>query len=210
MCELLGYLVFCLLGRNQVTSSVCMSLSSPRSRVSSGVGFSSLILLIFFPTRALRATTPGWMDAENDQKRRDEITAGFTMRALTGGMTNAVFRCSKPGGDNQTVLLRSYGKGTEVSPTTAVLPDGQQQSSVGKSQAEIAELAKKVRGPNGEYHAKSYQKRTAMICVLASNMPGAWSRVPLPAGRSCTACRTQRTERGTELPVAWEDRYKRS
>lgn len=38
------------------------------------------------------------------------------MRALTGGMTNAVFRCSKPGGDNQTVLVRSYGKGTEVSP----------------------------------------------------------------------------------------------
>lgn len=36
------------------------------------------------------------------------------MRVLTGGMTNAVFRCSKPSGDNQTVLLRSYGKGTEV------------------------------------------------------------------------------------------------
>lgn len=65
--------------------------------------------------RALRATTPGWRDAENDETRRDEMTAGFTMRALTGGMTNAVFRCSKPGGDNQTVLLRSYGKGTEVS-----------------------------------------------------------------------------------------------
>lgn len=43
------------------------------------------------------------------------MASGFSMRALTGGMTNAVFRCSKPGGENQTVLLRSYGKGTEVS-----------------------------------------------------------------------------------------------
>lgn len=42
------------------------------------------------------------------------MASGFSMRALTGGMTNAVFRCSKPGGENQTVLLRSYGKGTEV------------------------------------------------------------------------------------------------
>eukprot|EP00904_Undaria_pinnatifida_P013937 jgi/Undpi1/9674/HiC_scaffold_27.g12130.m1 len=36
------------------------------------------------------------------------------MKALTGGMTNAVFRCSKPSGDNSTVLLRSYGEGTEM------------------------------------------------------------------------------------------------
>eukprot|EP00903_Cladosiphon_okamuranus_P017687 g16286.t1 len=64
--------------------------------------------------RALRATTPGWRDAEKDEKRPDEMAAGFTMRALTGGMTNAVFQCSKPGGVNQTVLLRSYGKGTEM------------------------------------------------------------------------------------------------
>ncbi|CAN0186443.1 unnamed protein product, partial [Ectocarpus fasciculatus] len=64
--------------------------------------------------RALRATTPGWRDSENDHERREEMASGFSMRALTGGMTNAVFRCSKPGGENQTVLLRSYGKGTEV------------------------------------------------------------------------------------------------
>ncbi len=44
------------------------------------------------------------------------------MRALTGGMTNAVFRCSKPGGENQTVLLRSYGKGTEVGAHAAGAP----------------------------------------------------------------------------------------
>lgn len=42
------------------------------------------------------------------------LAGAFSMNALTGGMTNAVFRCSKPGGENQTVLLRSYGKGTEV------------------------------------------------------------------------------------------------
>ncbi|CAN0312635.1 unnamed protein product, partial [Hapterophycus canaliculatus] len=64
--------------------------------------------------RALRATTPGWRDAENDHKDREELNAGFDMRALTGGMTNAVFRCSKPSGDNQTVLLRVYGQGTEM------------------------------------------------------------------------------------------------
>ncbi|CAM9704225.1 unnamed protein product [Pylaiella littoralis] len=64
--------------------------------------------------RALRATTPGWRDTENDHKRRQELIAGFSMQALTGGMTNAVFRCSKPSGENQTVLLRSYGKGTEM------------------------------------------------------------------------------------------------
>ncbi|CBN79735.1 choline/ethanolamine kinase [Ectocarpus siliculosus] len=64
--------------------------------------------------RALRATTPGWRDSENDHERREEMASGFSMRALTGGMTNTVFRCSKPGGENQTVLLRSYGKGTEM------------------------------------------------------------------------------------------------
>ncbi|CAM9340075.1 unnamed protein product [Ectocarpus sp. 8 AP-2014] len=64
--------------------------------------------------RALRATTPGWRDSENDHERREEMASGFSMRALTGGMTNAVFRCSKPGGKNQTVLVRSYGKGTEM------------------------------------------------------------------------------------------------
>ncbi|CAM9679701.1 unnamed protein product, partial [Laminaria digitata] len=52
---------------------------------------------------ALRTTTPGWEGVED----------GFVMKALTGGWTNAVFRCSKPGGDNSTVLLRSYGKATE-------------------------------------------------------------------------------------------------
>ncbi|CAN0548281.1 unnamed protein product, partial [Ectocarpus sp. 12 AP-2014] len=64
--------------------------------------------------RALRETTPGWRDFENDHERQEEMASGFSMRALTGGMTNAVFRCSKPGGENQTVLLRSYGKGTEM------------------------------------------------------------------------------------------------
>lgn len=53
---------------------------------------------------ALRATTPGWEGVEDS----------FAMKALTGGMTNAVFRCSKPGGENSTVLLRSYGQGTEM------------------------------------------------------------------------------------------------
>lgn len=50
----------------------------------------------------------------------------FSMRALTGGMTNAVFRCSKLGGidgagENDTVLLRSYGGGSEVSERRALL-----------------------------------------------------------------------------------------
>ncbi|CAM9210738.1 unnamed protein product [Scytosiphon promiscuus] len=85
----------------------CLDLgNAPGGPLSEGIKLSAL--------RALRATTPGWRDAENDPKRREEITAGFTMRTLTGGMTNAVFRCSKPGGDNQTVLLRVYGKGTEM------------------------------------------------------------------------------------------------
>lgn len=61
-------------------------------------------LVVCFINSALRATTPGWEGVED----------GFAMKALTGGMTNAVFRCSKPGGENSTVLLRSYGQGTEV------------------------------------------------------------------------------------------------
>lgn len=70
--------------------------------------------------RALRATTSGWKDTDTDKdhghgQQEDDLAAGFSMRALTGGMTNAVFRCSKASGHNRTVLLRSYGNGTEAS-----------------------------------------------------------------------------------------------
>lgn len=79
------------------------------------------IISLSYTYRALRATTPGWGVEADDggsssgRRQGDGDTArGFSMRALTGGMTNAVFRCSKHAGENRTVLLRSYGKGTEV------------------------------------------------------------------------------------------------
>lgn len=67
-------------------------------------------------------TTPGWRDGDdngataggNQIETAQDFAAAFCIKTLAGGMTNKVFLCSKPGGENQTVLLRSYGKGTEV------------------------------------------------------------------------------------------------
>ncbi|CAM9774066.1 unnamed protein product, partial [Phaeothamnion confervicola] len=62
--------------------------------------------------RVLRRTTPGW---ERVSEAEDGVSLStFRMETLTGGMTNLVFKCTKPGGRNSRVLLRAYGDGNEL------------------------------------------------------------------------------------------------
>lgn len=52
----------------------------------------------------LKASVPGWQDANADDVTVDHVG---------GAMTNLIFSVSKPGGENPDVLVRVYGQGTE-------------------------------------------------------------------------------------------------
>lgn len=52
----------------------------------------------------LKECTTGWQDSEMDD---------ITITQLGGAMTNLLFLCSKPAGENKDVIVRIYGEGTE-------------------------------------------------------------------------------------------------